>query len=101
MEQSKHDAETQQVLAEAATLEALFTQPGWTIFLRIYNGYIDTLDKVSTIDPKEDMNQQLRDRINTVATLRAIMSDVEGRVKNAQAFATMKPAQDPLIVRRQ
>jgi hypothetical protein len=100
MPQSNLDAETQKVLREADALQEMFATSGWGVAERVFNEYIDTLDKVSTIDTSKDINQQLRDRINVVASLRAILDDIKGRVSNAQHFAQSQTTKSVLIERR-
>lgn len=94
------DTDTTIALREAEALEAMFATPGWSVAERVYNGYVDTLKDVTTIDTTGDMQQQLRDRINVVAALKAWRDDLAGRVNNARAFVQSKPAANPLIERR-
>ena len=100
MPQSNLDAETTVAISEAEALRTMFESAGWAVFERVWNDYVDTMDKVSTIDPTKDMAQQLRDRINVVATLRAIMDDVKGRVTNAQLFVSTQTVKSSMIVRK-
>lgn len=89
-----------QALTEADALNSMFETPGWAIAEREFNVLITTLKDVTLIDTsKEDVLQQVRDRINTAAALNAWLDDLKGRVNNAKYLA--KPdKQSNLIVRR-
>lgn len=100
MPQSNLDAETTVALSEAEALRAMFESAGWAVAERVINEYIETYKDVTTITPGPDTAQIVRDRINTVATLRAIMSDLKGRVTNAQLFVSTQTVKSSMIERR-
>lgn len=69
-------------------MRALFEQPGWAVVEREYNLILDTLDRVSTLDPASpNFAEESRARIKTVKSLRMWMSDLKGRVSNALLLA--------------
>lgn len=84
MNNDNFDFETKRVIAEAEALGAMFESSGWKIAEAALLDTIVDLQNVSTLDVTDkDLAQQVRDRINTVASLQQWLSDLRGRVNNA------------------
>jgi len=100
MTNSNFDTETKQLIAEGEALSAMFESSGWKIAERELMQMIADLQNVSTLDVTDkDLGQQVRDRINTVASLQQWLSDLRGRVNNV-IMLQAEPTQSNLIVRR-
>lgn len=100
MNNDNFDLDTNKILAEAEALQAMFDSSGWQIAESSLLQTIADLQNVSTLDVSDkDLGQQVRDRINTVASLQQWLSDLRGRVNNA-IMMKAEPNKDKLITRR-
>lgn len=100
MSNGKYDAETEKALSEAEALEAMFNGSGWKVAERFYLQMIEELKDITLIDPEEtNLDQTIRDRINTVRALEHWLSELKGQVNNAVLMKTEQKT-DPLMERR-
>lgn len=100
MSKDNYDAETTQAISEAEALQAMFKSSGWQVAEAALNEIINDLQSINTLDVQDqDLSQQVRDRLNTVAALQQWLSDLHGRVENVTIMQG-NSEDDKLMTRR-
>lgn len=78
----------------------MFASSGWAVADRKFNELITELSDINRIDPEAgDVAQQVRDRINTVAAMKAWRADLQGMVNNLQLL-NAPPTRSNLVERQ-
>lgn len=99
MSNDNFDNETKQYVSEGEALAYMFNTPGWGVAERELINLITELKDISGLDlDKEDIKQQIRDKINTAAAMEHWLDELKGQVMNAENFE--KGNKDTLMIRR-
>ena len=99
MSNDNFDDETKQYISEGEALAHMFGTPGWSVAERELTNLIAELRDVTGLDlDKDDIKQQIRDKINTAAAMEHWLDELKGQVMNTENFE--KGSDDTLITRR-
>lgn len=83
MSNDKYDAETNEQLSRAQSLEAMFGSPGWKVAEQDLFDLVAELKNIDTIDTQGDVSQQIRDRKNLAEALLEWHDSLKSQVNNA------------------
>jgi len=83
MSKDKFDKETNYQLSRADAINAMLESSGWRFAEEDLQQYISELKDITTVKMDGDVQQQLRDRINTAAVLEDWLENLKSQVNNA------------------
>ena len=100
MSNANFDTETNQAIAEAQALEAMFASSGWGVAEAALNEIINELRDARSIDTtRVDVAEQIKVNVAIADNLELWVADLRGRVNNV-IMLQAEPEDSKLLTRR-